>query len=143
VRQFKSSSWAAESVGRTDYRDHPILDPVAEQAGQCEMSEVVGAHMGFESICRACQRQAQHAGVVDQHVNAVHRVGELSHAGQIGQIEVRYRNVAGHRGGGPLGFPDGAAGDHDAVTGGRECRGGRLADAAVAARDNNFHPAII
>jgi hypothetical protein len=29
------------------------------------------------------------------------------------------------------------------VTGGRECRGGRLADAAVATRDNNFHPAII
>jgi hypothetical protein len=29
------------------------------------------------------------------------------------------------------------------MTSGRQCSGGRLAHAAVAARDNNFHPAII
>ena len=107
------------------------------------MPEVVGAHMRLESVGRARQRQTQHAGVVDQHVNAVHRVSELSHAGQIGEIEVGYLNVAGHGGRGLLSFRDGAAGDDDTVTIGCECRSGRLADAAVAARDDDPHPAII
>ena len=87
---------AAQRVGRADHRDHPILDPVAEQARQREVAEVVGAHVGLESVSRPRQRQAQHAGVVDQHVNAIHRVGELSHAGQIGKIEVGDLDVAGH-----------------------------------------------
>ncbi|MDT5168371.1 MAG: hypothetical protein QOD02_1693 [Mycobacterium sp.] len=83
------------------------------------MSEVVSADVSLESIRGAGQRQAQHAGVVDQHIDAVNRVGELSHAGQIGQIEMGDRDVAGHCGGGPFGFCDGAAGDHDAMTSGR------------------------
>ena len=32
----------------------------------------------------------------------VHRVGELAHAGQVGQIEMGHLDVARHLGGGPL-----------------------------------------
>ena len=107
------------------------------------MAEVVGADVRLEAVRCARQRQTQHAGIVDQHVNALHRVGELSHAGQIGEIEVGYLDVARHGGRGLLRFRNGAAGNHDAVTSGGQCRGGRLADAAIAARDNDSHRAIM
>jgi hypothetical protein len=42
-----------------------------------------------------------------------------------------------------LSFRDRAAGDDDTVTVGCECGSCRLADAAVAARDDDPHPAII
>src|ERR1700722_16182570 len=51
-------------------------------------------------------------------------------------------DVAGHAGCGLLAFRDGAAADDDAVTGSRECACGRRADATVAARNDDFHPAI-
>jgi hypothetical protein len=54
---------------------------------------------------------------------------------------VSHRNVAGHHGRGLLSFRDGAARDDDAMTGGRKGGGGRLADAAVAAGDNDSHVA--
>jgi hypothetical protein len=98
--------------------------------------------MGLEAVSGAGQRQAHHPGVIDQRIDPVNRVGELSHAREIGKIEVSYLDVAGHAGCGLLGFRDGAAGDDDAVTGSRE-RGCRCrAYATVAARDDDLHPAI-
>ena len=58
-----------------------------------------------------------HAGVVHQYINGFHRVGERTHAGQIGEIEVTDLDVAGHLGGGLLGLGEGSAGDHHAVPG--------------------------
>ncbi len=107
------------------------------------MAEVVRAHVGFETIRGSGQRQAEDPGVVDQHIDAVYRVGEFPHAGQIGQVQVLDRHVAAHRGGGPLRFRDGATGDDDAVSVRRE-------GAAVAAPTPLLppvtmisHPAII
>jgi hypothetical protein len=56
---------------------------------------------------------------------------------------VGYLNVARHGGCGLLSFRDRAAGDDDTVTVGCECGSCRLTDAAVAARDDDPHPAII
>ena len=66
------------------------------------MAEVVRAHVGLEPVGGAGQRQPEDAGVVHQHVDGVHRVGEFAHAGQIGQIEVSHIDVARHLGGRPL-----------------------------------------
>ena len=52
-------------------------------------------------------------------------------------------DVARHFGGGLLGLRQGAAGDEHAVTVGGECRGGRLANTAVASSDDDSHGAYL
>jgi len=107
------------------------------------MAEVVGADVRLESIDRSGERHTQHAGVVHQHINGFHRVGEPAHAGEVGEVEVGDIDVAGHLGGGLLGLPDVAARDDHAVTGGRQRRGSRLADTAVASGDDDPHRVIM
>ena len=130
---------ASDEIHRARHRDDPVLDLVAEQACQGEVAEMVGAHMRLEAVGGAGQRQTHHAGVVHQHINGFHRVGECAHTGEVGEIEFSNLDVAGHIRGCPLGLLDAAAGDHHAVAA-LGCRGGgRLADAAVAAGDDDPH----
>ena len=117
----------------------PVFDLVAEQASQREVAEVVGAHVGLEAVGGAGERQAEYAGVIHQYINRFHGVGELAHAGQVGQIQVTRFDVAGHFGGGLLGLGDGPAGNRHAVSGGGQRRSGRFADAAIAAGDDDAH----
>jgi hypothetical protein len=78
-------------------------------------------------------------GVVHQHIDRFHGVGEPSHTGQVGQIEMADLDVGRHLGGGQLGLRDSPAGNHHAVTRGGQHPSGRFADAAVAASDDDAH----
>ena len=73
---------AGEEVHRARDRDDSVFDLVAEQTRQGKVAEVIGAHMSFEAVGGAGQRQTHHAGVVHQHINGFHRVGECTHAGE-------------------------------------------------------------
>ncbi len=130
---------AGEEVHRARDRDDSVFDLVAEQTRQGEVAEVIGAHMSFEAVGGAGQRQTHHAGVVHQHINGFHRVGECTHAGEIGEIELGNLDVARHIGGCALGLRDASAGDHHAVAALGRRGGGRPADTAVAAGDDDPH----
>lgn len=107
------------------------------------MAEVVGAHVGFEAVRRAGQRQAEHACVVHQYVDGFHRVGELADAGQVGQIEMSHFDVALHVGGGTLGLRDVACRDQHAVSRFGKRRRRFPANTAVAAGDDDSHGAYL
>jgi hypothetical protein len=130
---------SGEEVHRARHRDHSVFDPVAEQAGQGEVAEVVGTHVRFEAIGGVGHLQAHHAGVVHQHIYGFHRFSECADTGEIGEIELGDLDLARHVGGCPLGLPDASAGDHHAVAA-LGCRaGGRPSDSAVAAGDDDPH----
>lgn len=62
---------------------------------------MVGSCAGFESVGGTAQRQALHTRVGHQNVDGVNRIGELAHAGEVG-------NVAVYLVGGLFAFGDGA-----------------------------------
>src|SRR5206468_3155876 len=68
-----------------------------------------------------------------------HRGSERVHAGEIGEIELSDLDVARHFGGRLLGLLDASAGDHHAVAALGQRGGSGLADAAVAAGDDDPH----
>ena len=133
----------AEHVVHARDGDDPVGDPVAEQAGQREVAEVVRAHVCLEAVGGTGQRKAEHARVVHQHVDGFHRVGELAHAGQVGEVEMGHLDVARHVGCGPLRLRDVARRDQHAVARCGQRRGRLLADAAVAAGDDDSHGAYL
>ena len=96
------------------------------------MAQIVDAHVWLEAVRGSRQRLAHHTGVVHQHVDGFHRVGEPAHAGQVGQIQMAHLDVASHLRGGLRGLRDGPAGNQHAVAGRGQRPSGRLADAAVA-----------
>lgn len=100
---------------------------------------MVGSQMRLEAIGGPGERQTQHAGVVYQNINCFHRVGEGTHTAQVGQIDMAHLDVTRHLGGRAFGLWDRSTGDQHAVTGGGQCRGGRLTDAAVAAGNDDPH----
>ena len=133
----------AQRMHRAGHRDHAVGDPIPEQAGQGEVAEVVGAHVSLETVGRARQRQPHHPGIVDQHVDVRHRLGERAHAGELRKVEVRHLDVAGHRRRGLASLVHGAAGDDHAVAAGGEGGRRRLADPTVASGDDDLHPSIL
>ena len=64
------------------------------------MAEVIRADLAFEAVRSDGMRGRHNARVVHQYVDAVDSVGELSHRGQVLQVELAHLNVAGHLPGG-------------------------------------------
>jgi hypothetical protein len=103
------------------------------------MAQMVGAHVRLEAVRGAGQRLAHYTSVVHQNVNGFHRVGEPSHAGQVGQIQMTDLNVAAQLGCGLLRLRYGPASNQHAVTGGGHRPSGGFTDAAAAASNDDAH----
>lgn len=77
---------------------------------------MVDAHVRFGAVGRTRKGQTHHAGVVDQHVNGFHGIGELAHTAEIGEIEVPHFDVTDQLRSSFLGLSDGSArNNHTAV----------------------------
>ena len=88
---------------------HPVGEPWQQQVGQREVAEVVGGQVQLDAVGRRAERQREHAGVVDEHVDRPDRLGEGPHRRQVGQVEQSELDVAGHllgRGAAPVEVAD-------------------------------------